>query len=118
MLFASAIALAHNYYDRSVFDPQVVAFHMFFLDLATADFQALTAGYPQSKTFYQVKDLQEFVQGTLTNYYALCGGATKTTGLGGVYLGSFQLTTYDHNKNYHTDDLCDVPGGASLINDP
>lgn len=71
------------------------------------------------------------MQGTLTRYYALCGGdnstqynTTETTGreekLGGVYLGSFQLTTYDHNKDHHTDDLCNVtdPGGASLINDP
>jgi len=53
----------------------------------------------------------------------LCGGAAKTTALGGdkefeVYLGSFQLTTYDHNKQHHTDDLCDVVGGAALINDP
>jgi len=56
----------------------------------------------------------------MKDYYALCGGASKTTGFGGVYLGSFQLTTYDHNKKYQTDDLCDVtdPGGASLINDP
>lgn len=58
------------------------------------------------------------MQNSLTKYYALCGGATKTTGLGGVYLGSFQLTTYDHNKKYHTDDLCDIPGGAALLNDP
>jgi hypothetical protein len=46
LFIASAIALAHNYYDRSVFDPQVVAFHMFFLDLQNTDFQELTAGYP------------------------------------------------------------------------
>ena len=48
----------------------------------------------------------------------MCGGAAKTSGFGGVYLGSFQLTTYDHNKKYHTDDLCDIPGGPALLNDP